>query len=313
MLHVLCCYDGPMNFLRSSQTNTLADWQKIDSSYWRRKIMVFGRSVLFVFMILRFFAKSFWISKTISNPILRRQRLCENIQDNAQFSLSLLGLDLTVRGVVPSGKFLMVSNHMGFMDILILASQVPMTFVTSVEMRDTPFLGWITDMGACLYVERRSRASIRRELEQIAQALREGFRIVLYPEAQSTNGEQVLPFKRTLLMAAAIAEVPIQPVVVNFRSIDGEEFSTKNRDSVCWYGDMSFVSAIFKTFETTSIEAEIEFLPMVKSSPDTERGELADTLHKMISSKFTPAKKVEGLAASPNLSDESNKQTQSVT
>ncbi|HND85557.1 MAG TPA: lysophospholipid acyltransferase family protein, partial [Pseudobdellovibrionaceae bacterium] len=210
--------------MNQAQSNAYSQDQKIEVSYWRRKLIVFGRVVLFVGTIVRFFATAFWISKTESNVIHRRQRLAENVRDHARFCLSVLGVDLKVSGVLPQGRFLMVANHMGFIDILFLASQIPMTFVTSVEMRDTPFLGWITDMGGCLYVERRSRSSILRELEHIAQALKEGFRIVLYPESVSTNGEQVLPFKRTLLMSAAMAGVPIQPVVVNFKSIDGEEF-----------------------------------------------------------------------------------------
>jgi 1-acyl-sn-glycerol-3-phosphate acyltransferase len=279
--------------MNQAQSNAYSQDQKIEVSYWRRKLMVFGRVVLFVGTIVRFFATAFWISKTESNAIHRRQRLAENVRDHARFCLSVLGVDLKVSGVLPQGRFLMVANHMGFIDILFLASQIPMTFVTSVEMRDTPFLGWITDMGGCLYVERRSRSSILRELEHIAQALKEGFRIVLYPESVSTNGEQVLPFKRTLLMSAAMAGVPIQPVVVNFKSIDGEEFSTLNRDSVCWYGSTPFVTAILRTFETTSIEAEIEFLPMVRPTPETNRAELADTLHAMISSRFQPVKRIQ--------------------
>ncbi len=102
-------------------------------------------------------------------------------------------------------------------------------------MRETPLLGLLTELGGCIFVERRSRTKILDDLKSIVRPLQRGFKVVLYPEATSTNGEQVLPFKKALMMAAARAGVPIQPVVINFPEINGEPFSLKTRDYVCWY------------------------------------------------------------------------------
>ncbi len=190
----------------------------------------------------------------------------------------------------PEEKSLIVSNHMGFIDILLLASQSPVLFVTSNEMRETPFLGLLTEMAGCIYVERRSRTKILDELQNIVRALKEGFAVVLYPEATSTNGEQVLPFKKTLMMAAAHAEVPIQPVVVNFLSVNGEEFTLKWRDHLCWYGDITFITSLWRAFTLKTVHAQVEYLEKIYPKVDDDRSEVAAKAHAMISAKFIPVK-----------------------
>lgn len=184
-----------------------------------------------------------------------------------------------------------VSNHMGVLDILIIAAEQPTLFVTSVDMRETPGLGFLTEMAGCLYVERRSRLNIHNEIQQIREALQQNLNITLYPEGMATNGEKVHPFKKSLLTAAAGTDVPLQPVVVNFRKVNGEKMSLKWRDYVCWYGKQSFFAAMFRTLSTSSIHAEIEYLEPLKMHSDEERRIVAETLHQKISQAFTPLHK----------------------
>lgn len=161
-------------------------------------------------------------------------------------------------------------------------------------MRETPVLGLITEMAGCIYVERRSRSNILKELGEMIDYLRKGFRVVLYPEATSTNGEGVFPFKRTLMTAAAHAGVPIIPYVFNFREINGEPgFQLKYRDSVCWYGDISFVQAIWNAFSLKSLVCEVEFLSPVYTKTDDDRAVVADAVREMIVAKFNPVDKTE--------------------
>ncbi len=179
-----------------------------------------------------------------------------------------------------------VSNHMGVLDILIIAAEQPTLFVTSVDMRETPGLGFLTEMAGCLYVERRSRLNIHGEIQQIREALQQNLNITLYPEGKATNGEKVHPFKKSLLTAAAGTDVPIQPVVVNFKKVNGEKMSLKWRDYVCWYGDQSFLAAMLRTLSASQIDAEIEYLEPVKMHSDEERRHVAETLYQKISKAF---------------------------
>lgn len=249
------------------------------------------RFLLFILVILSFLAWSFVCHAFVRNPKRRLQVFSGNGNFFAKLIVKTFGIDLTVINKPTHDRvFLLVSNHMGFIDIVLLFSQFPLLFVTSKEMKETPFLGLLTEMGGCIYVERRSRSRIKEELGTIADTLKAGFRVVLYPEATSTNGEQVLPFKKTLLMSAGQAGVPIQPVVVNFREVNGEPFTTKWRDHLCWYGDIPFITSLWKSLTLKSVKAELKFLDEVHTTAESDRGEVATKVHAMIASEFVPVK-----------------------
>lgn len=253
----------------------------------RGVVRFFGFNVL----ILSFLTVSYWIHFTSRGEEVRLRRFSRNVHFFCGLVLKAFNIKLKVVNK-PQGPvhFLMVSNHMGFVDILINGSLFPMSFVTSMEMRETPFLGLLTEMGGCIYVERRNRSKILDELKGIAETIKKGFSVVLYPEATSTNGEQVLPFKKTLIMAAAYAGVPIQPVVVNFRKVNGEDFTIKWRDHLCWYGDIPFYVSLWKALQLKELQAEVEFLEQIHPTVDDDRGVIAERAHAMISAKFVPVK-----------------------
>lgn len=206
-----------------------------------------------------------------------------------RFIVKIFGVKVQAINKPPDDEiFLLVSNHMGFLDILALASVMPSLFITSREMRETPVLGLLTEMAGCMYVERRNRMKTLDEMKTVARTLNQGFRVVLYPEATSTNGEAVLPFKRTLMMAAAHAGVPIQPVVINFEEINGEKFTLKWRDHVCWYGEMGFGGAAWRAMTLKSLTIRLEYLEKIHPTVNDDRGVIADRAHDMIAAKFHP-------------------------
>lgn len=244
-------------------------------------------------MMLVFLTSGFLIYLFSRDMTVRRRRYYYHATFWCRLACRIFGIKIITKGYDdPNLKGLVICNHMGFIDILSLAAVRPNLFVTSHEMRETPVVGWITEMGGCLYVERRSRTKILNELDNIAKVLKEGLRVVLYPEAQATNGEQVLPFKRTLLMAAAKAGLPILPVVFNFREINGEKgFPFKYRDSVCWWGDIPFHVSVIRALSLKSVVVELDFLPPVHTTMEQDRAHVADSLHEMISSRYLPVQR----------------------
>src|SRR5689334_20228985 len=65
------------------------------------------------------------------------------------------------------GNALLTGNHLTHIDVITIASQVPTCFVTSVEIKNTPFLGQICQMAGCLFVERRSRKQLHEEIGEL--------------------------------------------------------------------------------------------------------------------------------------------------
>ena len=252
-------------------------------------LRAFIRVLIFIPLAISFLLVSFWIHMTSLDEIDRRRRFSKNGHFFCKLICRLVNIKVTVINPPPTNKVCMfVGNHMGFIDIFSISSLMPNLFVTSQEMHEIPVVGLITEFAGCVYVDRRNRANILKELEDMVQYLRAGFRVVLFPEATSHNGEKILPFKRTLMMAAAYAGVPLIPFVFNFRKINDEIFSKKYQDSVCLYGDLSFHTSIWSTFKLRKIECELEFLPEVLATPDDNRAQVADNIRQQIVDKFQP-------------------------
>lgn len=246
-----------------------------------------SKLTVLLFIVLFFLAIAFAIHITTFNHIDRRQRFVNNAGKCSKFILWLFNIRLNVINPPSSTKMhLIVCNHLGFFDIFMISSAVPTVFITSMEMRETPFLGLLTEMGGCLYVERRSRENIHNEIDEIARVLNQKFNVVLYAEGASTNGERVYPFKKSLLMACAKSEANILPAVVNFREINGESMQHKFRDWVCWYGDMPFITAMWNATQIKNCQAELEFLPEIPVMENADRKDVAQQAFEVIESRY---------------------------
>lgn len=247
------------------------------------------RFLLFASIITLYFVLA--IIKYISNsdPLVRRKKLTANGSYVAKLMMKAFNIELICKQNIPEDETsLVLGNHVGFIDIVCLVALRSGVFITSLEMKNTPVLGQIADLGGCAYVNRLNRLGIQEELKGMVDVLKQGFRVVLYPESVASNGEQVLPFKKTLIMSAGLAGRPIRPFVFNFRKVNGQPVKYEDRDSVCWYGDQTFLPAIWKSLKLDSVTCEIEFLPLIYPQPDEDRTQLALKLHALVNAKYVP-------------------------
>ena len=206
------------------------------------------------------------------------------------FMTRVLGLEVEVVGEKDAfyapGARLMVSNHMSYVDVLLLATQRPACFVTSQEIKETPGLGIICQAGGCLFVNRKNRRNLGGEVKELSEAMRAGMSVTIFPEATSSNGHGVLKFRRPLFNAAIDAGVPVLPLTLNYLSIDDVPVGPDNRDVICWYGDMPFFSHIMTLFKSKKIKAQIvvgKLLP-----PTIEVTELTEVSYEQVVKHFKP-------------------------
>lgn len=247
------------------------------------------RLIIFIALTIAFLLTSFRIHWRTKDEFERMDKFSKNGSFFTKLVCRFFNIKINViNGPAEDKVGLIVGNHMGFIDILVMNSLMPSLFITSKEIKETPFLGLLCEMGGCLFVERRSRNTINDELSEIIKYLKKSFRVILFPEATSTNGEGIFPFKRTLLTAAPLAEVPVQPYCFNYLSINGEPFNLKYRNAVCWYGTITFVEGFFRFSSLKEIVVEVNFLDPVYSKPEDDRGKVADGIREMIVKKFKP-------------------------
>lgn len=249
------------------------------------------RILIFILILIYYFIRAGLLYCSTNDVILRRSRLIKNTTHVSRLILKVFGVKLVCRNPIPHHEAsLLVGNHIGFIDIVCMQALTSCVFITSLEMKNTPVLGQITDLGGCAYVNRKSRTSIQNELQDLVKTLVDGFKVVLYAESVASNGEQVLPFKKTLLTAAGKSQRPIRPFVFNFVSVNNGPVKYHHRDSLCWYTDESFVTAIWRSLKLRTITCQIDFLPLVQTAEGEDRTALAQKVHALVSEKFVPFK-----------------------
>jgi 1-acyl-sn-glycerol-3-phosphate acyltransferase len=219
--------------------------------------------------------------------------MLRNICNYSRFALKIMRIQVAAVNQENlhslSENALMVCNHMSYLDVMVLASIKPTVFITSVDMGQVFLLGSITEIGGCVHVERRNRDRLERDISQIESVLREGFSVTLFPEGTSSNGREVLPFKRSLLMAALNTQKPIQPLTLKYEQVEGEIFNQENGDVVCWYGKKGFLSHFLRLLSARSIEASVVFHSRINHHTEATKHTLGDELFRIISEEFNSA------------------------
>ncbi len=232
---------------------------------------------------------------------LKRQIMFGYMKFYSRIAVWVLGVEIKVEGEIPSKNVaaLYVSNHMSYLDIIIFAAVSPSIYITSVEVGDSHGLGWISKLASCIFVERRDRSNVDNEIKEVERHFAMGLPVGLCPEGTSTNGKEILKFKRTFFDPAINTQTPVLPMCLRYTKIDGVEFSEKNADKVCWYGKMTFMPHFNNFMKVNLIEATLSFLPKVEIRPDHDRRSLADECHDIIEDRyFNKSESVEALVKS---------------
>jgi lyso-ornithine lipid O-acyltransferase len=181
---------------------------------------------------------------------------------------------------------LFVGNHLTYMDVLAISSQISSCFVTSREIKETPLLGQICMMAGCLFVERRNKQNILNEISEIREGLQVGLHVAIFPEATSTNGEKILRFRRPLFKAAIDSGRPVIPFCINYRKVGGEPISLKNRDKVFWYGDMDFAPHLWALGGSGGVQVDLHFMKPILPDLKMDVTVLTEDAQKAVESVF---------------------------
>lgn len=248
-------------------------------------------------LIAAFMAEAAWTRLRSRGEAQTRRRLADLVQRGARGLARALGLAVRVEREAGRGhgNALIVANHLSYLDAVALAAAAPGLFVTSLEVRDSAGLGAICRLAGCVFVERRRRESLRRDLKPTRAVLEQGLNLIVFPEATSTSGEGIRTFRPGLFQAALDAGRPVQPVCVSYERVDGERVAAHNRDLVMWYGDMAFLPHLWALCGLDVVEVRLSFSRPLRAGAGLGARELAAAAREAIEARFVPV----GPAASP--------------
>jgi 1-acyl-sn-glycerol-3-phosphate acyltransferase len=211
----------------------------------------------------------------------------------AQAAAFVLGLKIDASRNAPAAPFLLVSNHLSYVDVVVFASQLHCLFVAKKEVQSWPIIGALCRSVGTIFIDRSNRRDLARVNGEIAQAVENGRGVILFAEGTSTKGSSVLPFRTSLLEAAARRGFPVSYAAVSHRVLGDAPPASL---SVCWWGDMTFGSHFAGLLGLKGIQSTISFGSEEIRADD--RKTLADRLWFEVNRLFVP---VEPHSASPRL------------
>ena len=195
----------------------------------------------------------------------------------------LLGVRITIEGVVPEAPFFLVSNHLSYLDPVVYAARMPCRFVAKQEVRSWPVVGFLARAGGTIFIDRTMKRDAVRVLDDLGRAVGAGDGVVVFAESTSTPGHTVLPFRPALLEWAARTGYPVHYASIAYRT---PESSRPAHLAVCWWGDMTFGRHLVALCRLPRIEATIRYGDAPIAERDRKR--LADRLQRAVAAQFTP-------------------------
>lgn len=133
----------------------------------------------------------------------------------ARLAAAAVGLRVRRLGPLPPAGSLLVSNHVGYLDILALAGTVPGRFLAKREIAGWPLFGWLARLGKSVFIDRDNARGSRALLAPVVAALGRGDRVLVFPEGEvSPDGRSLREFRPMLFQTCITAQRPAVPVAL---------------------------------------------------------------------------------------------------
>lgn len=191
---------------------------------------------------------------------------------HSRWLLKALDFKVTVIGDLPKGNHLIISNHLSYADIFVIASLLPSVFVTSQDVGRDLVSGTIVRLAGCLLVDRKRFTTLIGDIKEMSILLDKGFNVVLFPEATTSTGN-ILPFKPALITAAEHGGVPVLSLALRYN----------NLKKIVYSGTSSLIPHLLDFLQTDNLGVEVEVCDV--SHPRGCRKETAKRLHGTIKEK----------------------------
>lgn len=188
--------------------------------------------------------------------------------------LRVLPVRVRCHGQPAAGTRLLVSNHVSWVDIVVIGAYAPVYFLSKAEVRHWPVIGWLAAAAGTLFI-RRGQASGSALQEQLTGALQQGQSLVIFAEGTTTAGDQVRTFHGRLLSCAIASATPIQPVALAYRRNGSPD------TLVPFIDDDEFSAHLLRLLGSPPISVELHFLDDLQPDSGT-RNQLSRTAQSAV-------------------------------
>lgn len=200
--------------------------------------------------------------------------------------LDILNIGIRTEGemsVRREGGFLIVANHVSWLDIFVLNAIYPSRFIANAEVRNWPLIGWLCKRGNTLFIERTVRQDAASINQRISLLLEQGICVGLFPEGTTTDGNQVGHFHSALIQSAIDAGVMLCPIALRYQGENG-----KQSCAATFTGDITLSQSVWRILCSPRFDALLSFTPALATA-DGNRRMLARAAQEAISCELQNA------------------------
>ena len=195
-------------------------------------------------------------------------------------SAEIIGIDIQVHGTAAPSPAFIVANHVSWIDIIIISSVLPVSFLSKAEIRKWPVIGTLAAKAGTLFIHRGSKNGAAEAIELMQTKLRAGHSVASFPEAKTTDGTSVHKFHARLFAAAIDTKTRVQPVALRYPPID-QQTTTNINPIVPYVEGPNLVQHAFKIMCAKRTVAEVTLCDPLESK-DLLRKELAQSARQAI-------------------------------
>ena len=198
----------------------------------------------------------------------------------------LAGLQLSVSGTPRPGATLLVANHVSWLDIAAVHAVAPQArFVSKADVLAWPLLGWLIRGAGTLFIERERKRDALRVLHQVAEALKAGDTVAVFPEGTTGDGATLLPFHANLMQAAISTGTPVQGVALRY-SDPAHRFSPAAQ----FLGETTLLQSVWRMLSAQGLRVHVELL-QPQGARHADRRALAEHLRSQIHARCTTSRR----------------------
>lgn len=196
--------------------------------------------------------------------------------------LRLFSVRVTQSGTPPARgePAFVLSNHISWLDIVVLGSLRPLSFVAKSEIAGWPVIGTLARMQRTVFIDRAKRVSTASVNATLGSRIAGGDLMVLFAEGTTSDGNRLLPFRSSLVGAAraalaaetgALDRIRLQPLAITYPRRNGLPLTRSERPEVAWYGDMDLAPHLALFTERGPIDVHVVWGAPVLFEAGTDR------------------------------------------
>ncbi len=209
---------------------------------------------------------------------LQREQKLQSIQRWARKVLQILEIEVHCNQL-PDADFagLVVSNHLSWLDILVIQSLMPGVFVAKAEVGCWPLIGAMARNCATIFVDRATARSAHAMVDSTVAAFEQGYAVIAFPEGTSTDGSDLGRFHANVFEGAIRAQAQVQPVALRY--VDAN--TGLPAESAHFIGETTLLASLRKVLACSSITTQVHLGHCIGSAGHTRKS-LCHHAHRVI-------------------------------